>query len=105
MNECYDVQPISVAMLDPNLRWVNYSDGRLIGSVDGGASWCDLVDPEDIAFDESEGSRFLRLLHFDKAEHGWGLGWDRLSTLETKFLVLSIVSIDIPIMPVQLGPR
>jgi photosystem II stability/assembly factor-like uncharacterized protein len=76
LNEDYEASPDNVEMLDSKLFWISYSDGRIVKSEDGGRHWCDMVQPGQIAF-ESKGHKLLASMHFDSAEHGWGLGSDR----------------------------
>ncbi len=76
VDEYYDSSPDSVEMLNSGLFWLSYRDGRIVKSLDGGRHWCDLVHEGQIPFEEGS-RRFLTAMHFDRAEHGWGLGADR----------------------------
>lgn len=76
LNDFYEASPQYVAMLDPNLWWLSFNDGRIVKSADGGRSWCDLLHPGGVAFSQG-GPEYFTSLHFDTPEHGWGLGWDR----------------------------
>jgi len=71
----YDGTPESIAMLDSKRWWLAFSDGRIVTTDDSGQSWCDLVHPGSIAFDQ-RGREFFIDLHFVDAARGWGLGWD-----------------------------
>lgn len=74
--DTYGGQPVSVAMLDSKLWWLSYDDGRIVKSEDGGTTWCDLLQPGVVQFEEN-GPRYFAFLNFVSAEHGWGLGRDK----------------------------
>ena len=76
LEEDYDASPDNLTVFDSKFVWVSYLDGRIIKSIDGGKHWCDLIHPGEIAFD-GPGLEYLTAMHFDNAEHGWGLGADR----------------------------
>jgi photosystem II stability/assembly factor-like uncharacterized protein len=80
----YEASPLNATMLNSNLWWLSYSDGRIIKTVDGGRTWCDSVHPGAVAFEEGSGRpQFFTKMHFDSSTNGWGLGWDRF-LYETK---------------------
>jgi photosystem II stability/assembly factor-like uncharacterized protein len=74
--DTYEGQPVSVAMLDSELWWVTYNDGRIVKTEDGGRSWCDLVQAGTVRFDET-GLPYFRFLHFFDKQRGWALGGDK----------------------------
>jgi photosystem II stability/assembly factor-like uncharacterized protein len=76
LSDNYDSRPKAIEMLDVNLWWLSYDDGRIIKSVDGGRTWCDLLQPGKVNFDEP-GMTFFTKMYFDNPEHGVGLGWDQ----------------------------
>lgn len=76
LSDFYEASPTYSTMLDSNLWWLSFDDGRIVKSVDGGRSWCDLLHPGRVAFSQG-GHEYFTSLHFDTPQHGWGLGWDR----------------------------
>ena len=82
LSDSYDARPAYAEMLNSKIWWISYDDGRLVRSVDGGHTWCDLLPPGGVAFYEA-GHKYFMNLHFENPEHGWGLGWDRF-LYETK---------------------
>jgi photosystem II stability/assembly factor-like uncharacterized protein len=77
MGDGYEAQLIDIEMLDAGRWWGTYSDGRIIKSLNGGKTWCDLLPPGGVEFD-TPSRQFFVTLHFVDAEHGWGWGSDRL---------------------------
>lgn len=82
LEEDYDARAVDVEMLDSELWWLSYSDGRIMSSADGGRTWCDLLLPGKVNFDEA-GKKFFTILHFKSRQRGWALGWDKF-LYETK---------------------
>lgn len=76
LGDFYEASPQYLAMLDSNLWWLSFDDGRIVKSLDGGRAWCDLLHPGRVPFSQG-GHEYFTSLHFDTPEHGWGLGWDR----------------------------
>jgi len=77
-SEDYHAAPSNLFILDSATSWISYTDGRVLKSVDGGRTWCDLVVPGRIQFEpESNKPQYFTNLHFESSGHGWGLGWDR----------------------------
>lgn len=74
--DTYEGQPVSVAMLDSELWWLTYNDGRIVKTEDGGRKWCDLVQAGTVRFDET-GLPYFRFLHFFDKQGGWALGGDK----------------------------
>lgn len=76
LSDNYDSSPEYVEMFSSTLWWLSFGDGRIVKSVDGGRSWCDLLHPGKVAFNPAP-HQFFTNLHFDTPKHGWGLGPDR----------------------------
>lgn len=74
--DTYEGQPTAVSMLDSGASLVSYSDGRLVKSQDAGHSWCDLLRPGAVKFEEI-GSQYFTAIQFTDSEHGWALGFDK----------------------------
>jgi photosystem II stability/assembly factor-like uncharacterized protein len=76
--EEYEATPVSPFLLDSNTWWLAYGDGRVVKSVDAGRTWCDLVLPRTVMFeDENSIPQYFTNMHFENSDHGWALGWDR----------------------------
>jgi photosystem II stability/assembly factor-like uncharacterized protein len=75
LEDTYEGQPVSIAVLDSEWWWLAYSDGRIVKTEDGGRRWCDLVQPGSVPFEESLPG-FFKSLHFVNRFSGWGLGKD-----------------------------
>ena len=67
----YESRPISLSSTG-NFGWVSFNDGRLIRSVDGGRTWCDLMLTAEFRIQIGSNSYFQDL-HFGDANHGWAL--------------------------------
>lgn len=66
-----DSRPRAVAFVENN-AWLSYDNGRVLKSIDGGESWCDLLRPGEV-WDRSEPGAFFRQLYFIDSTKGWGL--------------------------------
>jgi len=66
-----DSRPRAVAFAE-NLAWLSYDNGRVLRSIDGGESWCDLLRPEEVWHPGEQGA-FFRQLYFLDSINGWGL--------------------------------
>jgi photosystem II stability/assembly factor-like uncharacterized protein len=75
LSDYYDARPLDVEMLNSKEWWISFNDGRIAKSVDGGRSWCDLLQAGKLAFGDSARKGFIKL-HFVTPLEGWGLGVD-----------------------------
>ena len=60
LDETHEGRAVSVAMLDSNTFWLAFDDGRMMRSENGGRTWCDLVQPGTVPFDEMGPRHFQR---------------------------------------------
>ncbi|MCA1634026.1 MAG: hypothetical protein LC802_10000 [Acidobacteria bacterium] len=68
----YEYGPIALSFLDRHGGWLSYKDGRLAKSTDGGHSWCDLLQPQEV-WAPDEQNAFFQKLYFTDTLNGWGL--------------------------------
>jgi photosystem II stability/assembly factor-like uncharacterized protein len=75
-SDYYEGKPVGFYSLNAQNIWITFDDGRIVKSIDGGESWCDILNAGVLKF---EGSRdcFMKL-HFIDTQNGWGLGGDLL---------------------------
>lgn len=76
LDDYYEARPQGVAMLNSTQWWLSYTDGRIVKSLDGGRSWCDLLHPGEVDFDKP-GKAYFTAIKFKNSSQGWGLGWDK----------------------------
>ena len=75
LSDYYEARPLDVEMLNSKEWWISFNDGRIAKSVDGGRSWCDLLQAGKLAFGDSARKGFIKL-HFVTPLEGWGPGVD-----------------------------
>lgn len=79
--ELPDRHPASTFFVANKVGWLVLSSGQIARSTDGGQTWCDLFDPENL-WRPDPGyvgpTRQFDSIHFRDANYGVGLGFDRL---------------------------
>ena len=66
-----DSRPRAVAFAGSS-AWLSYDNGRVLKSIDGAETWCDLLKSEEV-WQPGEQGGFFRQLYFTDSLKGWGL--------------------------------
>lgn len=76
------VQAASVSFISPKVGWMSHTEGYLAKTTDGGRTWCDLINPEDLWGKQEIPEHYFYGLKFNDSLHGYG--YDEESLYETK---------------------
>lgn len=70
-------EPTSLFFAGISQGWLCFKNGFLAKTIDGGLTWCDLVDPRTV-WSESDGLPYFRKIHFADSVSGWGLAYNSI---------------------------
>jgi photosystem II stability/assembly factor-like uncharacterized protein len=68
----------SVSFISPRVGWMSHTWGYLAKTTDGGRTWCDLINPEDIWGKQQVPLLYFGSIEFLDAQHGYALDDDSL---------------------------
>ena len=85
----------AVSFISPKVGWMSHSEGYLAKTTDGGRTWCDLINPEDIWGKQEFPLNSFYVIKFFDSEHGYG--FDEESVYETKDGGITWAKLDIEI--------
>jgi photosystem II stability/assembly factor-like uncharacterized protein len=72
---------VGVSFINSKVGWMSHSEGYLAKTTDGGRTWCDLINPEDIWGKQEFPMYYFYGIKFFDSEHGYG--FDEESLYET----------------------
>lgn len=83
----------SVSFINQKVGWMSHTQGYLAKTTDGGRTWCDLINPEDIWGKQEFPMSYFQSIKFFDSQHGYG--FDEESVYETKDGGVSWAKLDI----------
>ncbi len=73
--------PTAIFFLDQYQGWLSFQNGYIAKTIDGGKTWCDLLNPRDV-WPDPIGVTYFWKIYFIDPNRGWAVGYSSL--YETK---------------------